>query len=350
MSYLSNNTDKARVILLSGFLGSGKTTLLNCIASTEQDMTGTVIIVNEFGRLGIDGSLLKGENYEVIELTSGCICCTLALDLTKTLMDISHRFQPHLILVEASGVADPKSVSAVFKNSEIRERMMLEKTITVLDADCWKMRRILGSLFYLQLEAADVILVNKIDLVNAEAIAQVLNQIHHNYPQAQVLPTIHCRIDPELIFIKDKKNTEHLWDKEMREFNDFYALNPPCAPPIGVECSQAPVTYPEYVAFSFQDPRVMHAEAFKRFITALPIEVFRIKGSVHFQDKTVLFNHAGGKSDWSTWKGAPETRLAFVGWNIKPEETIRALKECLITPPDLRSNNLLQFSKNNLQP
>ncbi len=333
-SYLSNNTDKARAILLSGFLGSGKTTLLNHIASTEQDMSGTVIIVNEFGRLGIDGALLEGENYEVIELTSGCICCTLALDLTKTLMDISHRFHPRLILVEASGVADPKSVSAVFNNSEIRKRMMLEKIITVLDADCWKMRRILGSLFYLQLETADVILVNKIDLLNAEAIPQVLNEIHHNYPQAQVVPTIHCRIDPELIFIKNKKNTGHLWDQEMREFNDFYALNSPCASPIDVECSQAPVTTaPGYVAFSFQDPRVMQAEAFKRFIAALPIEVFRIKGSVHFQDKTVLFNHAGGKSDWSTWKGAPETSLAFVGWNINPEEILRALKECLITPP-----------------
>ena len=338
----SDRKEKAAVVLLTGFLGSGKTTLLNHIAATEKDMSGTVIIVNEFGRLGIDGALIKGQSNEVVELTSGCICCTLALDLTKTLMDISRRFQPRLILIEASGVADPKNIKTVFKQSEIRKRMMLEKTITVLDADCWKMRHLFGSLFVLQLETADAILVNKIDLLNADVIPQVLNEIQHNYPHARVLPTIHCRTEPELKLIKREETEEKSLVEEIIGGGDSGLPRPVSANGNDAADSGAPKkAIAGYLAFDFQATGVMDQGAFKKFVSSLPIEMFRIKGPVHFKDKTVLFNHAGGKSDWSTWKGAPETRLAFVGWNINPEETTRALKECLITPSGLRSNNLL---------
>lgn len=333
-SYLSNNTDKARAILLSGFLGSGKTTLLNHIASTEQDMSGTVIIVNEFGRLGIDGALIKGQSNEVVELTSGCICCTLALDLTKTLMDINRRFQPRLILIEASGVADPKNIKTVFKQSEIRKRMSLEKTITVLDADCWEMRHLFGSLFVLQLETADVILVNKIDLLNADVIPQVLSEIQSNYPHARVLPTIYCCSEPGLKLTKREETEEKSLVEEIIGRGDSGQPRPVSANGNDVTDSGAPGKTPAgYLAFDFHATGVMDQGAFKKFISSLPIEVFRIKGSVHFQEQTLFLNYAGGKSDWATWKGAPETRLAFVGWNISPEEILRALQECLITPP-----------------
>jgi G3E family GTPase len=322
---------KTATTLLTGFLGSGKTTLLNHIALAREDMSDTVILVNEFGRLGIDGTLLKGGNNEVIELTNGCICCSLAVDLRKTLIDISNRFDPRFILIEASGVADPRSICQVFNHADIRELMLLERTFAVLDADVWKMRSIMGSLFFLQMQAADVILVNKIDLLDSKAILQVINEIHHDYPQAQVLSTIYCRVDPVFIFFTTEQTKERPRELKVHGLNDFYALNPLRHPTTDAGCPKAPVkTIQGYVAFSFLDTRAMHPEAFDMFIAALPIEMFRIKGPVHFQDKTVLFNHAGGKSDWSTWKGSPETRLAFVGWNINPEETIRALRECLM--------------------
>ena len=100
----------ADVILISGFLGSGKTTLLKRILAWDDDLSGTVVLVNEFGDVGIDGSLLKDSGSDVVELTSGCICCTLGADLRQSLHNIMERFIPSRILIEASGVVDPVSI------------------------------------------------------------------------------------------------------------------------------------------------------------------------------------------------------------------------------------------------
>ncbi len=327
-----DSTKKARVILLSGFLGSGKTTLLNHITATEKNMSGTVIIVNEFGRLGIDAALIKGPpGNDVVELTSGCICCTLALDLTKTLLDISRCFQPRLILIEASGVADPINICEVFKQSEIRKRMVLEKTITVLDADCWKMRHLFGTLFVLQLETADVILVNKIDLLNANDIPRVLSEIQSDNPHARVLPTIYCRSEPELNLIIEDETAQRSWVEANTAINDCAESNS-----FGANANDGTVSATRgiasagYVAFDFHDTGVMDRGAFIKFLSALPMEMFRIKGCVRFQEQTLFLNYAGGKIDWSPCNGAPETRLALVGWNIKPDETILALTKCRV--------------------
>ena len=322
---------KADVFLLAGFLGAGKTTLLKRILSWEADLSETVVMVNEFGDIGIDGALLQESGSDVIELTSGCICCTLSADLHQSLMRIWHRFKPRRILVEASGVADPKSIATVLQNPQIGQHMELRKIITVLDADIWRAREVFGPLFYNQLEMAHLILLNKIDLIAAEKIPQFLEEIHEAIPESRVVPTIHCEIDPEALWTQMKTKMPGL---KLIKFFQPAALNgtpdSPGSDPAHQEHDSHLTKSVHFVSFSFRNSGILDEVRFKNFIRNLPWELFRIKGTVRFADRLEMLNFVGGKSEWSPWKGEAETRLVFIGWKINADETLKELKRCLV--------------------
>ena len=151
-------------------MGSGKTTLLKHIISSDTDMSDTVIIMNEMGEVGIDGMLLKNLGTDIVELTSGCICCSMSDDLQESIEGILERFEPRYIMIEATGVADPESVSRVIADAEFKDRIELYKTLTVMDAECWTVRDVFGTLFFRQLKQADTIILNKTDLLEKDDI------------------------------------------------------------------------------------------------------------------------------------------------------------------------------------
>ena len=304
---------KTGVLLISGFLGAGKTTLLRHMLSWKEDMSDTVVIVNEFGDIGIDSSLIEDVSSDVIELTSGCVCCTLAVDLRILLQDIWERFSPRWIIIEASGVADPTSIIATLWQSGIGEHIRSVRVITVLDADCWEVRSIMGQLFYHQIETADIILLNKIDLLDIEIVKRYLGEMREILPETQIVPTVHCGIDPESI-LRDTAGDE----PDLHDYEIAFRLEH------GIHASDA-----GYIGFSFEDPRPMHEASFEQFIEELPGEVFRMKGTVRYADRTVFINYVGGRAEWSPGIGAQKTRLSFVGWDIEPEEILVRLKRCI---------------------
>ena len=313
---------KADILLLAGFLGAGKTTLLKRILAWEADLSDTVVMVNEFGDIGIDGALLKDSGSDVIELTSGCICCTLSADLHQSLTRIWNQFKPRRILIEASGVADPKSITTVLQDPQIGQHMALKKIITVLEADIWGAREVFGQLFYNQLEMAHLILLNKIDLTAAEKIPQFLDEIHDVISDCQVVPTIHCDIDPETLWTPAQPKMSGL---KPIEFFQSPVLNGKS----DSHHSNAAKSL-DFVMFSFQDSGTIDEARFKKFIRNLPWELFRIKGTVRFADRLEMLNFVGGKSEWSPWEGEAETRLAFIGWKVNQQETLKDLKRCLV--------------------
>jgi G3E family GTPase len=308
------NREKADIILLSGFLGSGKTTLLKRILGWENNLADTVVVVNEFGDVGIDGALLKSSGSDIVELTSGCICCTLTADLNRSMVKLWERFRPKRILIESSGVADPTSISKALDEPRLRANMTLNKIITVLDADFWEAREAFGPLFYNQLEMANLILLNKIDLLEKEKVPIFLSEIHAAIPDSQVVPTIRCSVDPETLWKAPKSKREVLktmdYFKKQRKRHSVDAAN--------------------YVTFAFETSRPLDENRFRVFMDELPFEVFRVKGPVRLSDRTVMLNFVGGKGEWLHWEPEARTQLALIGWNIAKEEILEQLRRCAV--------------------
>ena len=315
---------KTDVMLLSGFLGAGKTTLLKRILAWETDLSDTVVLVNEFGAVGIDGTLLQGAGSEVVELASGCICCTLSNDLRQSLIRIREEYAPRRIFIESSGVADPTAVIPVLKSPPLSETMRLDKIVTVLDADFWEARENFGRLFINQLDMADLILLNKVDLVPEADVPRYLEEMQNEFPDSQVVPTVRCAIDPATLWTP--ASPKGVMFQPIRMFNDItagehdYENHPE---------ERGAVKATPFVTFSFRESRKLDEGRFQRFVAALPPEVFRMKGPVRFAGRSVMVNHVGGKCETLPWPDAGDTTLAFIGWNVVGEDILQKLRGCV---------------------
>ena len=322
-----SNYGETRVILISGFLGSGKTTLINHILKNSPDLSGVIVVVNEFGKLGIDRDLILHKKDGIVELTSGCICCTLVMDLKKCLLEAIPRYRPRIIILEASGVADPSGVIRLFRDPEINNLYRLDKIVTVLDADCWRMRRVFGALFFSQLQAADLMLVNKTDLIEQEILELTIRQLREKYPGSNILPTNYCAVDIEKI-VGDDGGPPIREDPSGISLLDSGQNREKARACCGVKVSS--MKRGTLSTFSFQEKGDLDKKAFSSVIENLPPNVFRIKGFVKFQDRTETLNHVGGKSHWTSCKGKSDTRLTIIGWDIDQVDLSSQMKRCLV--------------------
>jgi len=320
------------VVLLSGFLGSGKTTLLKNILAFEEDMADTVIIMNEFGEVGIDGLLMSEDGKKnMVELSSGCICCSLKEGLEETLDQVI-ALCPKKILIEATGVADPAAINNVAQIDRFQKALAPAKIITVLDSECWEVRDVFGSVFYAQLENADTILLNKVDLLTKDQIAKSLEEMHELLPNAQIIPTIQAKVEPDTIWelpsSKCACGNSHASEKSCGCHHHDGVCNHN-TPETFVQIIDGVKEELRYITFSFIETAPLKEDIFRKFIQELPFELYRIKGTVFVGDKTYLINSVGGKTEWRKWEGAPETRLALIGWNVDMDALMNQLKACV---------------------
>ncbi len=306
------NSAPCAVTLIGGFLGAGKTTLLRHILSWPGDLSSTAVLVNEFGQIGIDGELLKNGGTPVVELTNGCICCTIQGDLLRSLREIIKTFDPRRLLIEATGVADPVEILDVLKNEEPSGSLFVQKVITVVDADFWENREHLGPLFFNQIRAADLVLLNKVDLLSPEKIPVFLREIQENNPGTAVVPTHHCKVDPQVLW---SVSEDHLLESRLQGLHEHESHED--AHGMG------------FVSFAFQGDVPLREECFRKFLSQLPYELYRVKGFALLENGLCFINHVGGKTEWVSLQGSGQTRLAFVGWRVEQTKIIERLKECL---------------------
>jgi G3E family GTPase len=192
--------EKIPVTIVTGFLGSGKTTLINHILQ-EQHGRKIAVIVNEFGEIGIDGQLtIADDDEQIVEFNNGCLCCTVRGDLVRTLEALSQRADLDAVLIETTGLADPAPVASTFiVADEIKSKFSLDAFITVVDARNLQQNLKDSHEAQEQVAFADIILINKIDLVSPKDIARVKQQIWELNPISKIYETTHSSIDLSLI-------------------------------------------------------------------------------------------------------------------------------------------------------
>ncbi|MEM0448689.1 MAG: GTP-binding protein [Methanomassiliicoccales archaeon] len=178
------------LLLISGFLGSGKTTM---VLSTIDEITKrkhkkVVVIVNDFGKIGIDGKVMEKYGLKVKEMPSGCICCTLGSDLLTTLRDVAEAFHPDLVVIEPTGVADPVAIHDTLK-LYVGPPIDMVRIVIIVDSERYDaIAKALERPLKNQLKAAQVIVLNKMDRVSPEQLASIEARVREIGSTARIIP------------------------------------------------------------------------------------------------------------------------------------------------------------------
>jgi len=178
------------VTILTGFLGAGKTTLLNHILTNQQGLK-TAVLVNEFGEIGIDNDLVVATGDDMVELSNGCICCTINGELLEAVYRILERPEKvDYLVVETTGLADPLPVAMTFLGSDLRDLTRLDSIITLVDAENFGPEILEGEVARSQVVYSDMILLNKCDLVDDARLEAVEAELLAIKPEARILRSV----------------------------------------------------------------------------------------------------------------------------------------------------------------
>jgi len=192
---------KTPVYTISGFLGAGKTTFVNGFLSQLGDNVNVAIIVNELGEIHIDGRIIEKKDYWLQEITQGCICCTLRAELADALISIVEDNAPDLILLETTGVARPKQIVSEFHLKRLSEKVFSKQIICFLDAVVYARVGHKMPIINFQVEEADVIILNKIDLIGRVDLPMIRDRLKaFTGGNKAVYETCYGKIDYRKIF------------------------------------------------------------------------------------------------------------------------------------------------------
>ena len=207
--------EKIPVTVLTGYLGAGKTTLLNRILS-EDHGARFAVIVNEFGEIGIDNDLVIGADEEVFEMNNGCICCTVRGDLIRIIEGLLKRKGKFdAIIVETTGLADPAPVAQTFfVDADVQDAARLDAVVTVADAKWLNDRLKDAPEAKNQIAFADVIILNKADLVSADELQEVEARIRAINPYAQLHRTVNCAVPLDAVLGRNAFDLDRILEIE----------------------------------------------------------------------------------------------------------------------------------------
>lgn len=288
-----------RLNFIFGFLGSGKTTLVRRLLDRPRPGERSAIIVNEFGDVGVDGAILSGSNVDMIELTSGCLCCTLRGSLINAVDELLAKAKPDRIIVEATGVAQPRDLIGIFAYSSVNARYGIGPVVTVVDSSKYlKLKNGLGKFYRAQIEFGDVIILNKTDIASAAALEDARRDILEINPSAEVLLSERCDVDIDRLL--DASSTAalraHGEDRDHSHQRDDHDHRHPPAE--------------SFVLEAIGDAARVDVESFFR---GLPDSVWRAKGYMHVDGRFSLIQFSMGDIEIQETERRPMNNMVFIG-------------------------------------
>jgi G3E family GTPase len=347
------------VTILTGFLGAGKTTLLNHILSNQEGLK-TAVLVNEFGEIGIDNDLVVATGDDMVELSNGCICCSINGELLEAVYRILERpDRVDYLVVETTGLADPLPVAMTFLGSDLRDATRLDSIITLVDAENFGGEMLEGEVARSQIVYGDMILLNKTDLVDEPRLAEVERQLRAIKTDARILRSVKGEVPlPLLLSVglfesdrvvaeQDHSDCDHEHGECVHEHDHGHhhahghghhhehGHHHDHAHPQDHGHGEEAHAIEGFTSLSFQSDGPFALRKFQNFLdNQLPAEVFRAKGILWFNEsqRRHVFHLAGKRFsiDDSDWPG-PERKnqIVLIGKGLDHARLRRQLQACV---------------------
>ncbi|BAQ63587.1 GTP-binding protein [Geminocystis sp. NIES-3709] len=335
------------VTIITGFLGSGKTTLLNHILQNQQGVK-TAVLVNEFGEIGIDNDLIISSDEDMVELSNGCICCTINTDLVDAVYKVLERDEKiDYLVVETTGLADPLPVALTFLGTELRDMTRLDSIVTLVDSENFSLDLFNSDAAYNQIAYGDIILLNKTDLVDSADVDLLEVRLRDIKQDARIMRTTKSQVPLPLILSVGLFESDKYFDQD--DSSDDHEHNHHCTEDHEHDhnCGHDHHDHSHhhhsdhlendgFTSVSFVSDKPFNIRKLQSFLdNELPVNVFRAKGILWFQespDRHIF--HLSGKRftiEDDEWKKGQtrENKLVFIGQNIDGDRIKQQLEECL---------------------
>jgi G3E family GTPase len=301
------------VTIITGFLGSGKTTLLNHILCDPHGRR-VAVLINEFGDVDIDSSLVVSADRDMVELSNGCICCSMNDGLIAALERLLARETPFdYLVIETTGIADPVPVAMTFMRPEFMPHMRVDSILSVADAENFALERFEDPAARNQIRYADVVLLNKGDLVEAARLDSVESAIRAVNPHARVLRTERSRVAIPLVL--------GIGGSGFADIDD------------SATAADARAHRHAFHSVSFSSDVPVDPERFQSVLESLPEEVFRAKGFLHLSgvESIHVFHLVGRRFTLEPVADAERcTRLVFIGTDFERDALVERLRACTV--------------------